>query len=49
MIELVVGDGAVAEALDVNPEVELVRFGLLDEGLRRTFVDAAETLGVTVS
>ncbi len=41
--------GAVAAALDANPEVERARFVFLDEGLRRTFADAAETLGVTVS
>lgn len=40
--------GAVAAALEANPEVERVRFVFLDEGLRRTFADAAEALGLSV-
>ncbi|MGZ8688080.1 MAG: hypothetical protein ACXWZP_06605 [Gaiellaceae bacterium] len=48
MIEAAAELGAVAKALDVNPEVELVRSVFLDEGLRRAFADAAETLSLIV-
>jgi O-acetyl-ADP-ribose deacetylase (regulator of RNase III) len=41
--------GAVAKALAAHPVVERVRFVFLDDGLRRTFADAARTLGVPVS
>jgi O-acetyl-ADP-ribose deacetylase len=34
--------GAVADALDAHPEVELARFVFLDEGLRHVFADAAQ-------
>lgn len=40
--------GAVAAALEANPEVERVRFVFLDEGLRRTFAAGAEALGLSV-
>lgn len=41
--------GAVAAALESNPPLRRARFVFLDEGLRRTFADAAEALGVPVS
>lgn len=40
---------AVASALEAHPDVTLVRFVFLDEGLRRAFADAAETLGIPTS
>jgi O-acetyl-ADP-ribose deacetylase (regulator of RNase III) len=39
---------AAASALEAHPNVTLVRFVFLDDGLRRVFADAAETLGMAV-
>ena len=39
--------GAVASALEDHPNLTLVRFVFLDEGLRSVFADAAETLGLS--
>ena len=39
--------GAVASALEEHPNVTLVRFVFLDEGLRSVFAEAAEALGLS--
>ena len=39
---------AAASALEAHPNVTLVRFVFLDDGLRRVFAEAAETLGLAV-